>query len=552
MKSYFNHPAKMELIHESIPERMQRLAEDDPDKTAIVMYHSIDERYELTRMELWDRCLRFARAFFKLGLKKDARVAYCAPNSINWFAYDVGIMMTGAVPVHLHLGDYDMEKVLGGCDVVLIENGEHWDDFLSIAEISPGGVVRSKKCPSLKLAIAVTAADQPENALLLPEMIAEVDAQYPQTFKTFPYIDPEDIAFINLTSGTSGTPKKVKHSHFNVLNCPPVRSVHNEFTDDEVRFVNCDMSTINGYPFDYLQLGSIFVCGDPSYLNDDRNFEKVVSIWKREECTILSVDPQSVLNLKYSGFRTRMVVSAGDIMTKDMIHNTFCIADRMLLIYSSNEAFRVSHKVYTKSNIGQYQTGMLGIPTQGVEVKIVNGMGGLMELGEPGIVCIRSPWLSRGYEGKSVTSLDMNFWLKTDDVASMTPGGDMQLKGRVLDFIIKTDCCIPTHTIESNVNRHPDIRGAIVVGVPASDIDEDACACVQLVSGRKFDSASIRDYCREYVQKDNDTFGVTKTILPKHFLQFKEFPIIHAGKFDKLKIQQMAIERLNLGIFKKK
>nr|AXM90650.1 luciferase-like protein 4 [Watasenia scintillans] len=546
MKSYFNHPAKMELIHESIPERMQRLAEDDPDKTAIVMYHSIDERYELTRMELWDRCLRFGRAFYKLNLEKEARVAYCAPNSINWFAYDVGMMMTGAVPVHLHLGDYDIETVLDGCDVVVIELKEHWDDFLAIAEILPGGVVRCKSVPSLKLAVAVTAVDQPENALLLPEMVAEVDAQYPQTFKPFPYIDPEDIGFINLTSGTTGVPKRVRHSHFNVLNCPPVRSVHDEFTDDEVRFVNCDMSYLNGFPFDFLQLGSVFVCGDPAYLNDPKNFEKIVSIWKKEECTMLSVDPESVKNLKYSGFRTRMCVSSGEIMTKDMIHNTFCIADRMLMIYASTEAFRVSHQVFTKSNIGQYLPGMLGLPTQGVEVKIVNGMGGLMELGEPGILSVRSPWLSRGYDGASSSSLDYNFWLKTDDVASMMPAGDLLLKGRVSDFIIKSDCCIPSATIESNVDRHPDVKGVVVIGVPASDIDEDACACVQLVSGRKFDSASLRQYCKDYAQRDNENISGTKTIIPTYFLEFGEFPTIRGGKLDKLKMKQIAIERLDL------
>ena len=86
--------------------------------------------------------------------------------------------------------------------------------------------------------------------------MAEIDAEDPSSFRNFPNVDPEDTAFINQTSGTTGAPKKVQHSHFDIINSTNSHSKDTNITDDDVLY-NCrPMAYIGGYPFGYITLGS--------------------------------------------------------------------------------------------------------------------------------------------------------------------------------------------------------------------------------------------------------------------------------------------------------
>lgn len=547
-KSYFHQPGNVAYSYETIPERIQKLAEEKPDKIAMVMYLSKDERYEITRKELYDRSVKFARCLLKLGIKKGDRVAYCVSNCINWMAYDVGILMAGGISVHLLLGAADISKALDSCTFIILDAKDHWDDLLSVAEIHPGGRITSDTCPSLKFGIAVSSDSGPVNVLQASELIAEIDAKDDGGFLEFPVLDPDDTAFICLTSGTTGTPKKIHHSHFNILNCTAAHNEDVNITWDNVTYSCRPMAYIGGYPIGYLNTGSRLVSGDTIFLSDPQNFETVVDIWRKEGCTVVGLAPHNLKYLRDFGFRIRCIVSGGDLLTKEMINHSFTFADAMLLVYGSTEAILISQRIFTKSNIKDHLQGMLGRPSQGVEVKIVNERNETVKLGETGIVSVRCAWIAKNYDDGSLNSPLKDGWLQTTDVAMMLPGGDLIMKGRTSDFIIKGTVNLPIQLIESYVDNHPDVQSVVVVGVPDVNCGEDVCACVQLFPGRKFDSGSLREFCENNMQYKSSFDWVT--MVPNYFLRFDEFPTLENGKLNKKKIKELAIERIKSDQYK--
>ncbi|CAE1328861.1 unnamed protein product [Acanthosepion pharaonis] len=313
-KSYFHQPGNIAYSYETIPERIQKLAEEKPDKIAMVMYHSKDERYEITRKELYDRSVKFARCLLKLGIKKGDPVAYCVSNCINWMTYDVGILMAGGISVHLLLGAADISKALDKCTFIILDAKENWDDLLSVAKIHPGGKITSDTCPSLKIAIAVSSDSRPANVLQASELIAEINAKDDGSFLEFPVLDPEDTAFICLTSGTTGTPKKIHHSHFNVLNCTATHDEDVNITCDDVIYNSRPMAYIGGYPFCYLNTGTRFVSGDTIFLSEPENFETVVDIWRKEGCTFVGLAPKELYDrsVKFARCLLKLGIKKGD------------------------------------------------------------------------------------------------------------------------------------------------------------------------------------------------------------------------------------------------
>lgn len=542
MKSYFHQPGTISYVYETIPERVKKLADEDPDKTAFVIYLSKEERYEITRKELFDRSQKFARALLKAGLKKGDRVAFCVSNCIDWMSFDVGIMLAGGIAVHLLLGASDIKVALAGCSAIILDVKERWNDFMSIAQIHEGGKVTSETCPSMKLAIAVEAGSRPPNALLAPEIMAEIDTLEAGRFSNFPFVNPEDVAFIIQTSGTTGHPKKVQHTHFNAVNCSGINE--DIYDSEDVMYNSRPMSYVGGYPFSYVSLGTKVVTGDAVFLNTPQNFDTCVDIWRKERCNVIGVAPHNLKNLHDFGFRVRIVISGGDLLTKDMINHTFVFADNVLVVYASTEAILISHRMFTKSDIDEHIQGMLGRPSPDVEVKIVNDKNEIVELGEMGTVCVRSPWVSKSYDDDRFNDSFQKGWFHTTDVCLMLPEGDLLMKGRTSDFILKGTVNLPIKLIESYVDQHPDVKQVVVVGIPDPSCGEDVCACVQICPNKKFDGDALRIFCENNMPCKNSFDWVT--MMPSYFLQFDDFPTTESGKLDKRKIKELATKQVNM------
>ncbi|CAI9726603.1 acyl-CoA synthetase [Octopus vulgaris] len=461
MASYIHTVGVAENSYDTIPERLRIWAEKYPDKTAVVSYDAEYKRHQITLKEMHDGAVKFAKALMKLGIKKGDKIAFCVPNCVEWMSYDIGIMMTGAYSMRLMFGLADIKSVIEGCSAVVFGSKSIWDSFLSIAQINNNGKVSCEACPDLRFAIDVSNSHRPANALSAAKLMAEVSDD---DEVEFPYIDPEDIAAINQTSGTTGVPKRICHSHFNFINLPDKFVSGTSISTFDVLFSSRPMGYIGGYPLLLLTKGAKHVTGDVEMLNDTKNFDFVVNLWQQEKCTIVGVAPQDLKRLGNRGFRVKTVLSGGDMLTHDAIEYSFKIADEFGIIYGATEALIISSRFFTPENMSQHRQGMLGRPLEGTEIKIVDEEKRVVDIGKTGYLYFRSKWTTKTFlDG---TSCLEKGWYSTSDIGYLTKDGDIIMIGRSTDFIKKCTVKLSIKLIEDYVGRQPNVDAVVVVPIP--------------------------------------------------------------------------------------
>jgi fatty-acyl-CoA synthase len=171
-----------------------------------------------------------------------------------------------------------------------------------------------------------------------------------------------------------------------------------------------------------------------------------------------------------------------------------------------------------------------GLPLAGVEARIV----------EPGTtdplpwdntatgeLQVRGPWIAREYyrlEGSTDSPSTPDGWLKTGDVAAITPEGYLRLVDRTKDLVKSGGEWISSVELENAIMGHPAVVEAAVVGVPHPKWDERPVACVVLAPGATLE----RDELREYLAP-----RVAKWWLPDDVVIIEAVPKTSVGKFDK-------------------
>jgi fatty-acyl-CoA synthase len=166
----------------------------------------------------------------------------------------------------------------------------------------------------------------------------------------------------------------------------------------------------------------------------------------------------------------------------------------------------------------------------GVETRIVEP-GSTTELPwddeATGELQVRGPWIAREYyrlEGSTDSPSTSDGWLKTGDVAAITPEGYLRLVDRTKDLIKSGGEWISSVELENAIMGHPSVVEAAVVGVPHPKWDERPLACVVLAEGTTLDRNELRAYLAD---------KVAKWWLPDEVVVIDAVPKTSVGKFDK-------------------
>ena len=171
-----------------------------------------------------------------------------------------------------------------------------------------------------------------------------------------------------------------------------------------------------------------------------------------------------------------------------------------------------------------------GLPLAGVEARIVDP-GTTDELPwddeATGELQVRGPWIARDYyrlEGTSESPSTPDGWLRTGDVAAITPSGYIRLVDRTKDLVKSGGEWISSVELENAIMGHPFVAEAAVVGVPHPKWDERPLACVVLTPGSTLTADDLRAYLAD---------KVAKWWLPDDVVVIDAVPKTSVGKFDK-------------------
>jgi long-chain acyl-CoA synthetase len=146
--------------------------------------------------------------------------------------------------------------------------------------------------------------------------------------------------------------------------------------------------------------------------------------------------------------------------------------------------------------------GSIGIPVDGVEMKLAGDGGADVPQGEVGEIAIRGPVVMKGYWNRpaaTAEAFDAGGWFHTGDLARIDEDGYFFIVDRKKEMIIRGGFNIYPRELEEVLYEHPAVREAAVIGLPHESLGEEVGAAVVLKEGAEAEPADLREFMKERV-----------------------------------------------------
>jgi acyl-CoA synthetase (AMP-forming)/AMP-acid ligase II len=298
-------------------------------------------------------------------------------------------------------------------------------------------------------------------------------------------IDDHDVYNIMYSSGTTGAPKGIVHTHYVRAMYCTIFAASWRMTPESVA-LHAGAIVFNGAMLDlmpWMFLGGTYI------LHQRFNPEAVIADIEKEKVThIVMVPAQIVAILNSPAFDPQRLT------TLEMIHNVGApllleykhrlndtLPGRFYELYGLTEGFMTvldKHDAIRK-------VGSVGIPAPFMEMRILDVDGRVCAPGEIGEICGKSPMMMPGYYKRPdlTEKAIIDGWLHTGDAGYVDEDGYLFLVDRIKDMIISGGVNVYPKDIEEIVIRHPDVSEVAVIGVPNEKWGEVPVAAVVLMPG---------------------------------------------------------------------
>lgn len=545
---------KDSLIDLTFPQVLDRVVDEFPDQYAF-RYTTMD--YTRTYKEFRDDVDTFARSLIAIGVKPGDHVAIWATNVPQWFITFWATVKIGAVLVTVNTAYkiYEVEYLLRQSDthtLVMIDGYKDSNYVEIIKELCPeletaeaGKPLRIKRLPFLRNIITIESKQK--GCLSWDEAVALAETvPVEEVYRRAMAINCHDVCNMQYTSGTTGFPKGVMLTHYNVVNNGKTIGDCLDLSTADRLLIHVPMFHCFGM---VLAMTAAMTHGasmcpipyfSPRLSLECINKEKITACHGVPTMFIAMLEHEDFAKTDFSHMRTGIMAGSPcpvkvmrDVMEK-MNMSQICIT------YGQTEASpgctmsRVDDPIEVRVNT-------VGRPLPGVECKIVDPRTGEdLPDGVDGEFVARGYNIMKGYykmPEATAAAIDENGWLHTGDLARRDANGNFKITGRIKDMIIRGGENIYPKEIEDFIYTHPKVKDVQVIGVPDQQYGEEIMACVILKDGVTMTADELKDYIRANMAKH-------KT--PRYIEFVTEFPMNAAGKVLKYKMREQAIEKLGL------
>lgn len=549
---------KERLLDYTFPDILDRMCEEFPNQYAF-RYTELD--YTRTYPEFRDDVDNFARTLLALGVKKGDHVAIWATNVPAWYITFWASTKIGAVLVTVNTAYkiHEAEYLLKQSDthtLVMIEGFKDSDYAGIMREICPEletsekGRLNSKRLPVLKNVITVgfemngcyTWEEASKKAEEIP---------YSEVEKIRRTIDKHDVCNMQYTSGTTGFPKGVMLTHYNVVNNGKAIGDCMDLSTADRMMIQVPMFHCFGMVLAMTASMTHGVTMSPIPAFSPRkslkciNQEKITCFHGVPTMFIAMLGHEDFEKTDFSHMRTGIMAgSPCPIKTmQDVIEKMHM--DEICITYGQTEASPATTMSKTTDSI-ETRVNTVGGPIFGVECRIVDP-----ETNEEVPDNVDGEFVARGYNimkgyykmpEATAAAIDEDGWLHTGDLLRRLPDGNFKVTGRIKDMIIRGGENIYPKEIEDFLYTHPKVKDVQVIGVPDKDYGEEIMACIILHEGAEATEEEIKQYVLDHMAKHK---------VPRYVDFVNEFPMNAAGKILKYKMREAAIEKLGLQNAKK-
>ncbi|XP_045195148.2 3-[(3aS,4S,7aS)-7a-methyl-1,5-dioxo-octahydro-1H-inden-4-yl]propanoyl:CoA ligase-like [Mercenaria mercenaria] len=361
-----------------------------------------------------------------------------------------------------------------------------------------------------------------------------------------PDIYPEDLAVYYKTSGSTGEPKLVGHTHLGFPGSTYLLKDCLEIDSHSRYFCDRPLGWSGGFPNFFIAFGATRVIVDSSLSIQKNNIDFLSDIICQEKCTHMYLPGYLVSDLlrsrgneaKFSAIKVLSYSSERFFKRFTELLGRFC--KKLVVYYGSTEAGEIL--AFTNQNLGEYEDGIIGKPLPGIEIKLVNEHGNAVPRGEIGELCVRSVYRFIEYKnmpGKFLDTVDRGNWLHTGDVALIRADGNFILHGRTTERMSVGTVKIFPQEVEKILISCSEVEAVVVVPVPDERLHHAICACIVL---SKTKSVCVKDM---HIYFDH-LWADTAYNKPKYYIAFEKFPRNANGKIDRNQIAMIAASQLNL------
>ena len=544
---------KERLINYTFPDVLDRICEEFPNQYAF-RYTELD--YTRTYPEFRDDVDNFARALLAMGVKKGDHVAIWATNVPAWYITFWATTKIGAVLVTVNTAYkiHEAEYLLKQSDthtLVMIDSYKDSDYKAILQEICPEletcekGALDSKRLPVLKN--VVTVGFEMKGCYTWEEANRKAkEVPYSEVEKVRRTINKNDVCNMQYTSGTTGFPKGVMLTHYNVVNNGKAIGDCMDLSTADRMMIQVPMFHCFGMVLAMTASMTHGTTMSPIPAFSPRkglkciNQEKITCFHGVPTMFIAMLGHEDFEKTDFSHMRTGIMAgSPCPIKTmQDVIEKMHM--DEICITYGQTEASPATTMSKTTDSI-ETRVNTVGGPIFGVECKIVDP-----ETNEDLPDNVDGEFVARGYNimkgyykmpEATAAAIDDQGWLHTGDLARRLPDGNYKITGRIKDMIIRGGENIYPKEIEDFLYTHPKVKDVQVIGVPDKDYGEEIMACVILNDGETSSEEEIKKYVMDHMAKHK---------VPRYVDFVTEFPMNAAGKILKYKMREAAVEKLGL------
>lgn len=491
------------------------LAETDPSKKF---------RREMTWREFDDKANRMANFLLDRGLQKGQKVAILLMNCLEWLPIYFGILKTGAIAVPFNYR-YTSDEIqycvdLAECDVIIFgpeftERIESIRDEISRVKIR---LYLGQDCPSFA-----------ENYYSLTACCSSVAPKI--------ILKEEQEAVIYFSSGTTGFPKAILHTHESLITAAKVEVAHHKQTRED-NFLCIPPLYHTGakmHWFGSLLSGSraVLLRGiDPEWIMKTISDEGITIAWLLVPWAqdILDAIERGDMDLdEYKLSQWRLMHIGAQPVPPSLIHRwlDYFPEHKYDTNYGLTESIGPGCIHLGIENISK--VGAIGIPGHLWKLKIVDEEGKPVKQGEVGELCVKGPGLMKCYYKNPDATAEVlkDGWLFTGDMARMDKDHFVHLVDRKKDVIISGGENLYPVQIENFIRTHDAIKDVAVIGIPDKRLGEIAQAIIELKAGYTCSQEEIAEFCN----------GLPRYKRPRKVV-FEEIPRNPTGKIEKPKLRE--------------
>ncbi len=545
---------KEALVRKTFSQVLDTMVEEFPDQYAF-KYTTLN--YTRTYAQFRDDVDECCRAFLSLGIKPGSHVAVWATNIPQWYIAFWAATKLGAVLVTMNTAYkiHEAEYLLKQSDthtLILVEGyrDSHYADI--IGELCPeldtleaGKPLHSKRLPFLRNVI--TVGFKKKGCLEWDEAIARSEnVPVEEVYRIAATVDPDDVCNMQYTSGTTGFPKGVMLTHYNVVNNGKCIGDRMDLSTADRMMIQVPMfhcfgmvlamtaSMTHGVtlsPIPYFTPKPALAC---------INQEKITCFHGVPTMFIALLEHPDFEKTDFSYMRTGIMAgSPCPISVMQDVVNKMNMKE-ITIVYGQTEASPGCTMSSTDDSL-EVRVSTVGRALPEIECKIVDPETGEdMPVGETGEFVARGYNIMKGYykmPKATAAAIDKQGWLHTGDLACKTADGNYKITGRLKDMIIRGGENIYPKEIEEFIYTHEKVKDVQVIGVPDEQYGEEIAAWIVLKDGETMTEDEMKQYIRDHMAKHK---------VPRYIDFVDGFPMNVAGKILKYKMREQAVEKYGL------